>query len=270
MSLQLGTPVQAPETLEGWYALHQVFTHDAGAHVSGGDARSESTQVLPSLAADADGWSAYARLIGSSHDVLAVHLRPTLDEIGDVGRQTRCWANDQRLSLDYSFLSVTEAGLYHLTAQSPARPRARSRETRRPRRCGKQLARARRRSVRTRTCKRGCSRAIPRTCRTSASTRCPSAVRRAKLVMPIARRTEPAHAGPRPDWTALRGAVVQIITGAIGFEAWEWGVTLFAADPLDFKKLVTDMRFDEVSAKYAEFGEFFVGKLTSPAELLRS
>jgi chlorite dismutase len=66
------------------------------------------------------------------------------------------------------------------------------------------------------------------------------------------------------------GRVLQIITGAIGFDAWEWGVTLFAKDPIDFKKLVTDMRFDEVSAKYAEFGEFFVGRLTPPAELLRS
>ncbi len=57
------------------------------------------------------------------------------------------------------------------------------------------------------------------------------------------------------------GKVQQIISGAIGFDAWEWGVTLFAADPLDFKKLVTDMRFDEVSAKYAEFGDFYVGKI---------
>jgi chlorite dismutase len=52
-----------------------------------------------------------------------------------------------------------------------------------------------------------------------------------------------------------------VITGAIGLDAWEWGVTLFAKDPLEFKKLVTDMRFDEVSAKYAEFGEFYVGKM---------
>jgi chlorite dismutase len=57
------------------------------------------------------------------------------------------------------------------------------------------------------------------------------------------------------------GKVQQVITGAIGLDAWEWGVTLFAADPLEFKKLVTDMRFDEVSAKYAEFGEFYVGKI---------
>ena len=65
------------------------------------------------------------------------------------------------------------------------------------------------------------------------------------------------------------GRVLQIITGAIGFDAWEWGVTLFAKDPLDFKKLVSEMRFDEASAKYAEFGEFFVGKLI-PADRLRS
>jgi chlorite dismutase len=57
------------------------------------------------------------------------------------------------------------------------------------------------------------------------------------------------------------GKVQQIITGAIGLDAWEWGVTLFSKDPLDFKKLVTDMRFDEVSAKYAEFGDFYVGRI---------
>jgi peroxiredoxin len=66
------------------------------------------------------------------------------------------------------------------------------------------------------------------------------------------------------------GRVLQIITGSIGFEAWEWGVTLFASDPLEFKKLVTDMRFDEVSAKYAMFGDFYVGQLLPPADLIAS
>jgi len=65
------------------------------------------------------------------------------------------------------------------------------------------------------------------------------------------------------------GRVMQIITGAVGFDAWEWGVTLFGKDPLDFKKLVTEMRFDEVSAKYAEFGEFYVGRVVSESELDR-
>ncbi len=48
--------------------------------------------------------------------------------------------------------------------------------------------------------------------------------------------------------------VRQIITGSIGFDDWEWGVDLFSDDPLVFKKLIYEMRFDEVSAVYALFG----------------
>ncbi|OMC76051.1 heme-dependent peroxidase [Paenibacillus odorifer] len=57
------------------------------------------------------------------------------------------------------------------------------------------------------------------------------------------------------------GKVKQIITGSVGFDDWEWGVTLFAEDALQFKKLVYEMRFDEVSARYGEFGPFYVGNL---------
>jgi len=55
------------------------------------------------------------------------------------------------------------------------------------------------------------------------------------------------------------GKVQQIITGSIGFDDWEWGVDLFSDDPLVFKRLIYEMRFDEVSAVYALFGQFFVG-----------
>jgi peroxiredoxin len=53
--------------------------------------------------------------------------------------------------------------------------------------------------------------------------------------------------------------VKQIITGSIGFDDWEWGVDLFADEPLVFKKLIYEMRFDHVSAVYALFGQFYVG-----------
>ena len=56
------------------------------------------------------------------------------------------------------------------------------------------------------------------------------------------------------------GKVRQIISGSIGFDDWEWGVDLFADDPLVFKKLIYEMRFDEVSAVYALFGTFYVGR----------
>ena len=55
------------------------------------------------------------------------------------------------------------------------------------------------------------------------------------------------------------GSVKQIISGSIGFDDWEWGVDLFADDPLVFKKLIYEMRFDEASAVYALFGTFYIG-----------
>jgi peroxiredoxin len=55
------------------------------------------------------------------------------------------------------------------------------------------------------------------------------------------------------------GRVKQIITGSMGLDDWEWGVTLFAEDALQFKKLVYEMRFDEGSARFGEFGPFLVG-----------
>jgi chlorite dismutase len=64
--------------------------------------------------------------------------------------------------------------------------------------------------------------------------------------------------------------VRQIITGCIGLDAWEWGVTLFAADPLAFKQVVTEMRYDETSAQYADFGPFYVGRVVDMASWAQS
>jgi chlorite dismutase len=63
------------------------------------------------------------------------------------------------------------------------------------------------------------------------------------------------------------GKVTQIISGSVGFDDWEWGVSLFADDPLVFKKLVYEMRFDAASSLYGLFGEFFVGIRFEPAEI---
>lgn len=63
------------------------------------------------------------------------------------------------------------------------------------------------------------------------------------------------------------GTVKQIITGSIGLDDWEWGVDLFADDPVVFKKLIYEMRFDEVSAVYAKFGKFYVGVRCEPGDL---
>jgi hydrogen peroxide-dependent heme synthase len=65
------------------------------------------------------------------------------------------------------------------------------------------------------------------------------------------------------------GRVLQLITSAFAFDDWEWGVTLLADDPVALKEILYEMRFDEVSAVYSDFGPFFVGLLGEPAEALR-
>lgn len=55
------------------------------------------------------------------------------------------------------------------------------------------------------------------------------------------------------------GKIKQFITGSVGFDDYEWGVTLFSDDVLQFKKIVYEMRFDETTARYGEFGSFFIG-----------
>ena len=61
------------------------------------------------------------------------------------------------------------------------------------------------------------------------------------------------------------GRVLQLITGSTGLDDWEWAVTLFAAEPVALKECVHEMRFDEASAIYAEFGPFVTG-LVAPVE----
>jgi len=65
-----------------------------------------------------------------------------------------------------------------------------------------------------------------------------------------------------------RGRVLQLITGSVGLDDWEWGVTLLADDPAAIKRIVYDMRFDEVSAHYAEFGPFVTGLVMTPMDLM--
>lgn len=65
------------------------------------------------------------------------------------------------------------------------------------------------------------------------------------------------------------GRIVQLITGSTGLDDWEWGVTLFGVNPDDLKDVVYTMRFDQASALYAEFGQFYTGMVTPVDELVR-
>ena len=69
---------------------------------------------------------------------------------------------------------------------------------------------------------------------------------------------------------SYHGRVTQVISGSIGFDDFEWGVDLYADDPLVFKKLIYEMRFDEASARYGEFGPFWAGLQFSPRRVRAS
>jgi chlorite dismutase len=65
------------------------------------------------------------------------------------------------------------------------------------------------------------------------------------------------------------GKVTQLVTAGIGLDDWEWGVTLWARNPEFLKEIVYLMRFDQASARYAEFGPFYAGYLSTATEILR-
>jgi chlorite dismutase len=264
-----------PETVEGWYALHQAFSLDRPLVRDGhagmdGDILRSAQRALEELACPAGGgWSAVVPLIGSRADVLLMHFRASLDAVGEAQRRVLREPLFDTMRLAYSFLSVTEAGLYHITAEL-----ART-ATERGGKYGdadfrKEMAARAKTEAESAHLRRRLYPApppdMPYVCFYPMSKRRDQGQNWYLLSLEERSRLMLAH-----GMTGRRyaGSVVQVITGAIGLDAWEWGVTLFARDPLDVKKLVTDMRFDEVSAKYAEFGEFFVGKLAAPEEWIQ-
>jgi peroxiredoxin len=255
-----------PQTVEGWYVLHRVI-RNIGHRTSSDDAGTlgiftDQRDSYP------EGWTAWVDLIGSRADLMVMHFYPTLEQVHEAQRKFSATIADSgaQLELVYSFLSVTEAGLYHITAQLAAEAEARGGTVGDDMYRTQMAERARVESESEHVRKR----LYPQ----------PPADMPYVCFYPMSKRRQPGQ-----NWYTLSldersrlmqshgvtgrryaGRVQQVITGAIGFDAWEWGVTLFAKDPIDFKKLVTDMRFDEVSAKYAEFGEFFVGKLIGVSE----
>ena len=104
-----------PETVEGWYALHQIYRS-----TSPEEAHAKLSPSVSEEPASGRGWTRWVRLIGSPADLMVIHFRPTLDDIASAQDASRHWIKALGLELVYSFLSVTEAGLYHITAQLAA------------------------------------------------------------------------------------------------------------------------------------------------------
>ncbi len=88
------------------------------------------------------------------------------------------------------------------------------------------------------------------------------------FTLPFSARTEMMNEHARSGM-AFAGKVQQLITVGCGLEDWEWGVTLWGANPQFLTEIVYKMRFDEASARYAEFGPFYTSYIASPADMLK-
>jgi peroxiredoxin len=253
----MATPVQPPVTLEGWYALHQVFAIDRRAlrlvpPEARRDAALAAADVLERLAAPADGgWSAVARLVGSLGDALVMHFRPTLDAVSDAREAVARLALFECLQPIVAHASVTELGLYHATAHGTEDADALAERVRAER----ESPHAMRRLYPPAPSGEPWVSFYPTSKRRDAGQNW--------YVLPLDERSALMQ---RHGAVGRRhaGDIRQIVTGSMGFDAWEWGVTLFADDPLALKRVVTDMRYDETSARYATFGDFYLGRVVDP------
>jgi hydrogen peroxide-dependent heme synthase len=238
-----------------------------GSPLSGGPPRADG--LAPGAGGPASGrpgWSVLVELVGSVGDVMVVHFRPTLEEVGEAQRRLAREPLFDHLEPVTSFLSVTEAGLYHLSASiGAARVAAGGAvgDTEYQAAMAQRSAAERSNPQVQRRLYPPLPADMPYVSFYPMSKRRVVGQNWYALTLAERSRLMQAHGTTGRRYA---GKVQQVITGAIGLDAWEWGVTLFARDPLELKRLVTDMRFDEVSAEYAEFGAFYVGRIVAPGE----
>ena len=252
---------EVPLTTEGYSVLHQMMRFRWTAWRSLPDATrsgiaKEAAAVLGEMEKNSGGQSALFSLIGHKGDLMLVHFRKSFADLNQAELKLAGLRLSDYLEPTSSYLSIIELGLYDSTlkiykelADQGIQPHSdqwkaeiecklnRHREAMHPR-------------------------LFPEIPGNRYICFYPMDRKRGEdknwYTLPIEERarqmSEHGLVGRR-----YAGEVKQIITGSIGFDDWEWGVDLFADDPLVFKKLIYEMRFDHVSAVYALFGQFYVG-----------
>jgi chlorite dismutase len=253
----------APLTLEGSYALHQFFRFDWKAWRSCAEGEREAIaaeavaalQRLERAGPDAPVRTALFSQLGHKGDLALIHFRDSLEALNQVEldlAQTRLY---DFLYLRHSYVSVVELGLYESSRKTWEAAASKGLEPNSPEFQAEVAA----------SLERASSAMAPRLFPAvpEAKYLCfyPMNRKRGESInwytVPFAERQRMMHEhgliGRR-----YGDVVKQIISGSIGMDDWEWAVDLFADDPVVFKKLIYEMRFDEVSAVYALFGQFFI------------
>ncbi|WP_338450277.1 hydrogen peroxide-dependent heme synthase [Niallia oryzisoli] len=231
---------QAAKTLDGWYCLHDFRTMDW-----------TTWKMLPSEERDAaiqeylglvDKWNRTEKeeqgshviysIVGQKADFMMMILRPTMEELNEIENEFNKTKLAEFTIPVHSYVSVVELSNYLSSDEDPYQnPQIRAR-------------------------------LYPILPKSKYICFYPMDKRRQGndnwYMLPMEERMNLMRSHGMIG-RQYAGLVKQIITGSVGFDDYEWGVTLFSDDVLQFKKLVYEMRFDEVSARYGEFGSFFVG-----------
>ena len=262
-----------PITLEGSSVLHQMFRFDweSWKKLSPEDQREVETEALALF----QGWekgtgeparnqSAIFSMLGHKGDLLLIHFRDSFADLNQAEIELAQSRLNAFLHPQNSYLSVVELGLYESSAKTYAALAEKGFSPGTPEWAEGIREVAERQS-------------------TAMAQRLYPSIPSAKYVCfyPMDRKRGEAHnwyTEPMAERQRMMhehgligrryaDSVRQIITGSIGFDDWEWGVDLFAEDPVVFKKLIYEMRFDEVSAVYALFGQFYIGVRVQAGDL---
>jgi hydrogen peroxide-dependent heme synthase len=260
---------QAPLSLEGYFVLHQMFrvrwSHWKRLPVEERrKAVEEAASVLAEMERRPAGASAASTILGHKGDLMLIHFRPSLEDLNQVQLDLSRLALSDHLEPAGSYVSVVELGLYEMTLKIFEELEGKGMKPHTPefdRALEEEMGRQRERM------KGRLYTGVP-----ARRYVCfyPMNKKRGEMknwyAEPVRRRAELMR---EHGLIGRRYAdqVTQIISGSIGYDDWEWGVDLFADDPLVFKKLVYEMRFDEASSWYGKFGPFLVGLQFSASEL---
>ncbi|SFR49928.1 heme-binding protein [Halogeometricum limi] len=247
---------EAPPTDEGWFVLHDFRTVDWDAWRAAPEherdrAVGEGVEYLRTHenVEDADeGASAVFSVLGHKADLLVVHFRPTLDDLSRAERQFERTSLANFTEQTSSYVSVTEISGY--VSQDYFEDE------------DADVDEGLRRYME--------GKLHPEIPDDQYVSFYPMSKRRGETHnwydLPFDDRAEmmSEHGDTGREFA---GKIKQVIASSVGFDDHEWGVTLFADDPTDIKDIVYEMRFDEASSKYGEFGEFYVGRRFPPADL---
>lgn len=240
---------EAVETMDGWYCLHDLRKIDWNAWKKASIIEQEAAITeLQSLITKWDvideektGSHAVYSILGHKADLLFMILRPTLKELQEAELAFNKSALASFMQQTYSYVSIVELSKY--TAKEGENPEEHP---------GTQ------------------ARLRPRLPKWDHICFYPMDKRRQGndnwYVLPMDERRRLMYEHSKTG-RKYAGKIRQIITGSMGFDDWEWSVTLFAKDALDIKKLVYEMRFDEVSARFGEFGAFYIGNILTKEEI---